>query len=74
MFKKKKEKNFRLETNVNELKKLVNEFKSLVARTENKQAELRETMCELESLTKLTDNKLNEINRFKWKHKIRKGN
>lgn len=71
MFKRKKHKNFRLETNVNELKKLVNEFKSLVARTENKQTELKETMYELESLTKLTDNKLKEINKFKWKHKIK---
>lgn len=71
MFKRKENKNFRLETNVSELKRLVNEFKSLVARTENKQVELKETMYELESLTNLTDNKLSEINKFKWKHKIR---
>lgn len=73
MFKKKKKRNkdFKLYTNVRELKSLVNEFKSLVAMTENKQMELKEVMSEFESLTALTENKLDQINKFKWKHKIK---
>ena len=73
MFKKKKKRNkdFKLYTNVRELKSLVNEFKSLVAMTENKQKELKEVMSEFESLTTLTENKLDQINEFKWKYKIK---
>ncbi|MCE4985378.1 hypothetical protein KJC01_06730 [Staphylococcus arlettae] len=73
MFKKKKKRNkdFKLYTNVRELKSLVNEFKSLVAMTENKQTELKEVMNEFESLTRLTENKLDQINKFKWKYKIK---
>jgi len=73
MFRKKKNssEDFKLYTNVRELKSLVNEFKSLVAMTENKQMELKEVMSEFESLTALTENKLDEINKFKWKYKIK---
>lgn len=68
---KKNKKEFTLHTNVRELKSLVNEFKSLVAMTENKQKELKEVMSEFESLTTLTENKLDQINEFKWKYKIK---
>ncbi|MBN6784636.1 MULTISPECIES: hypothetical protein [Staphylococcus] len=73
MFRKKKNssKDFKLYTNVRELKSLVNEFKSLVAMTENKQMELKKVMSEFESLTALTENKLDQINKFKWKYKIK---
>lgn len=73
MFRKKKNssEDFKLYTNVRELKSLVNEFKSLVTRTENKQMELKEVMSEFESLIVLTKNKLDEINKFKWKYKIK---
>lgn len=73
MFRKKKNSSegFKLYTNVRELKSLVNEFKSLVAMTENKQMELKEVMSEFESLTTLTENKLEQINKFKWKYKIK---
>lgn len=73
MFRKKKNssEDFKLYTNVRELKSLVNEFKILVAMTENKQMELKEVMSEFESLTALTENKLDEINKFKWKYKIK---
>ncbi|WP_325996139.1 hypothetical protein [Staphylococcus xylosus] len=39
--------------------------------TENKQNELKEVMNEFESLTALTENKLDQINEFKWKYKIK---
>ncbi|WP_047503127.1 hypothetical protein [Staphylococcus sp. ZWU0021] len=68
---KKNKQEFTLYTNVRELKSLVNEFKSLVAMTENKQKELKEVMSEFESLTTLTENKLDQINEFKWKYKIK---
>lgn len=73
MFRKKQNssENFKLYTNVKELKSLVNEFKSLVDMTGNKQMELKKVMSEFESLTALTENKLNQINKFKWKYKIK---
>ncbi|MBM0793200.1 hypothetical protein K4O66_06040 [Staphylococcus epidermidis] len=73
MFRKKKNssEDFKLYTNVRELKNLVNEFKSLVDMTGNKQMELKKVMSEFESLTALTENKLNQINKFKWKYKIK---
>ena len=33
--------------------------------------ELKKVMSEFESLTALTENKLNQINKFKWKYKIK---
>ena len=39
--------------------------------TENKQKELKEVMSEFESLTTLAENKLDQINEFKWKYKIK---
>lgn len=75
MFKKKKKQPYKcyVETNLSELKLLFNELKSLVARAENKQIELKRKVSEYESLVRQTENTIKEINRFKLKAKIKKG-
>ncbi|EHJ08390.1 hypothetical protein [Staphylococcus simiae] len=63
----------RVETNLTELKLLLNKLKSLSALTENKQIELKKKVSEYESLVKQTENIIKRINNFKVKAKIRKG-
>ncbi|MFO3694375.1 hypothetical protein WER97_11780 [Staphylococcus felis] len=75
MFKHRKKKRVRvtLETNLSELKRLLDKLKSLVSRTENKQTELKKKVSEYESLVKQTENTIKEINKFKLKTKIKRG-
>ncbi|WP_419790366.1 hypothetical protein RCF71_04895 [Staphylococcus chromogenes] len=72
MFKKKSKKSYscHIETNVSDLRYMLNNLKSLVARTENKQEELKEKVKEYESLVRQTENTIKEINKFKLKSKV----
>lgn len=75
MFKKKKKQPYKcyVETNLSELKLLLNKVKSLSSQSENKQIELKRKISEYESLVKQTENTIKEINKFKLKAKIKKG-
>ncbi|PCF44215.1 hypothetical protein [Staphylococcus delphini] len=75
MFKRRKKYNYKvqLETNLSELKLRLNKLKSLFSQTENKQIELKKKVSEYESLVKQTENTIKEINKFKLKTKIKKG-
>ncbi|WP_194746657.1 hypothetical protein [Staphylococcus chromogenes] len=75
MFKKKKKQPHKhyVETNLSELKLLLNKLKSLSSQSENKQIELKRKISEYESLVKQTENTIKEINKFKLKAKIKKG-
>ncbi|ENK7113251.1 hypothetical protein JL837_03480 [Staphylococcus pseudintermedius] len=78
MFKRKKKEPYKcyVETNLSELKLLLNKLKSLFSQTENKQIELKKKISEYESLVKRTENTIKAINKFKLESKIRgeKGN
>ncbi|TBO50849.1 hypothetical protein [Staphylococcus pseudintermedius] len=73
MFKRKKKEPYKcyVETNLSELKLLLNKLKSLFPQTENKQIELKKKISEYESLVKQTENTIKEINKFKLESKIR---
>lgn len=75
MFKRRKKHNYKvqLETNLSELKLLLNKLKSFVSKTENKQIELKKKISEYESLVKRTENTIKEINKFKLKTKVKWG-
>ncbi|NJH82153.1 hypothetical protein BUZ57_08180 [Staphylococcus hyicus] len=75
MFKRKKKQPHKcyVETNLSELKLLLNKLKSLSSQSENKQIELKRKISEYESLVKQTENTIKEINKFKLKAKIKKG-
>ncbi|UXS37852.1 hypothetical protein PYH72_09995 [Staphylococcus delphini] len=75
MFKRRKKNNYKiqLETNLEELKLLFNKLKSLSSQSENKQIELKKKISEYESLVKRTENTIKEINKFKLKTKVKKG-
>lgn len=75
MFKRKKKQPYKcyVETNLSELKLLLNKLKSLSSQSENKQIELKRKISEYESLVKQTENTIEEINKFKLKAKIKKG-
>ncbi|UXS30179.1 hypothetical protein MUA33_05245 [Staphylococcus delphini] len=75
MFKRRKTNNYKiqLETNLEELKLLFNKLKSLSSQSENKQIELKKKISEYESLVKRTENTIKEINKFKLKTKVKKG-
>ncbi|PTF96695.1 hypothetical protein [Staphylococcus chromogenes] len=75
MFKRKKKQPYKcyVETNLSELKLLLNKVKSLSSQSENKQIELKRKISEYESLVKQTENTIKEINKFKLKAKIKKG-
>ncbi|MDY3696911.1 hypothetical protein [Staphylococcus hyicus] len=75
MFKRKKKQPYKcyVETNLSELKLLLNKLKSLSSQSENKQIELKRKISEYESLVKQTENTIKEINKFKLKAKIKKG-
>ena len=74
MFKRKKKQPYKcyVETNLSELKLLLNKVKSLSSQSENKQIELKRKISEYESLVKQTENTIKEINKFKLKAKIKK--
>ncbi|PCF74474.1 hypothetical protein B4W72_02770 [Staphylococcus delphini] len=75
MFKRRKKERVQmtLETNLEELKLLLNKLKSFVSKTENKRIELKKKVSEYESLVKQTENTIKEINKFKLKTKITRG-
>ncbi|UXS57022.1 hypothetical protein [Staphylococcus delphini] len=75
MFKRRKKNNYKiqLETNLEELKLLFNKLKSLSSQSENKQIELKKKISEYESLVKRTENTIKEINKFKLKTKVKRG-
>lgn len=75
MFKRKKKQPYKcyVETNLSELKLLLNKVKSLSSQSENKQIELKRKISEYECLVKQTENTIKEINKFKLKAKIKKG-
>lgn len=73
MFKRRKKRNcnVKVETNLTELKLLLNKLKSLSSLTEIKQIELKKKVSEYESLVKRTENTIKQINNFKVKAKIK---
>jgi len=73
MFKRRKKLNcnVKVETNLTELKLLLNKLKSLSSLTEIKQIELKKQVSEYESLVKRTENTIKQINNFKVKAKIK---
>lgn len=73
MFKRRKKRNcnVKVETNLTELKLLLNKLKSLSSLTEIKQIELKKQVSEYESLVKRTENTIKQINNFKVKAKIK---